>query len=179
MAKVFISFSTQNDTLCRDIRVLFEASGVSTWNHTTLVAGYPLANQLRKAIDESEVCVFLATKEAMASGWCLAEVGAFWGAGKPVIVFTEDADFDEMALPPQFRGDLRAMNRDKLKEAIQHHLPPLLPQPERPAAVLLNLSVERIDRAKRQAICATFPKLGTAEEPICVVNDDWDALTRD
>jgi TIR domain len=179
MLDVFISYSTQNENLCKQIRGAFEESGISAWIHTTMIAGDPLSNQLREAINSCRVCVFLATKEAIASGWCLAEIGAFWGAGKEVVVFNEDANFDETSLPPQFRGDLRASSRKKLIDDVQKHLPPKLPRPGRGPAVLVSLSSHARDAEKCEAIRSTLPKDGTTNGPHCQEITDWRGLTSD
>src|ERR1044072_1324124 len=121
MPDVLISYRTQNEDLSVQIRAAFETSGISASNETTMIAGDLLADQLRKAISNCRVCVFLATKEGIASGWCLSETGAFWGAGKTVVVFNEDTDFDETSLPPQFRGDFRAPSRGKLIDDGRKH----------------------------------------------------------
>jgi hypothetical protein len=144
-----------------------------------MTAGDLLADQLRKAIRNCRVCVFLATKEAIASGWCLAETGAFWGAGKPVVIFNEDADFDERSLPPQFRGDLRASSRVKLINDVRKHLPPKLPSPRRKPAVLVVLNSDLRDAEKCEAIRSSFPKNATANEPFCNEITDWETLIGD
>jgi hypothetical protein len=177
MTDIFISHSTQNENLCKQIRGAFEEPGISVWDHKTMTPGLRLADQLREAINGCRVCVFLATKEAIASGWCLAETGAFWGAGKPVVVFNEDVNFDETSLPPQFRGDLRASSRKKLIDDVKKHLPPELPPPECHPAVLVSLSGDRQDTEKCQAIRSTLPKGGTTNGPFCKEIMDWKALT--
>src|SRR5262249_14747818 len=69
-------------------------------------AGASLAEQLRVAIVESKVCVFVATRDSVASNWCGAELGAFWGAGKPVVIWVAEASIPEAELPRQFQGQL-------------------------------------------------------------------------
>jgi hypothetical protein len=58
-----------------------------------------LRDQLRQAVDESSVCVFVATQPSLKSSWCGAELGAFWGAGKPVIVYLAEASPSGRRLP--------------------------------------------------------------------------------
>jgi len=79
----------------------------------------PLAEGLRVAIEECHVCIFLATARSLESRWCLAELGAFWGAGKKVIIYLADPEVDESELPPQFRGNLWTANAMQLVEAVK------------------------------------------------------------
>ena len=83
-----------------------------------MALGESIADRLRRAIDACEVCVFIATRRSVESPWCLAELGAFWGAGKRVLLFMADPDLNETSLPPQFNGILRADSGLALIEAI-------------------------------------------------------------
>ncbi len=82
-------------------------------------AGQKLARQLREAIDQCDVCIFLATPRSIRSGWCLAELGAFWGAGKKVVIYVADPTVEETDLPPQFNGDLWTNNANKVIAAVE------------------------------------------------------------
>lgn len=68
--------------------------------------GLSLRDQLRKAINLCDVCIFLATPRSIESDWCAAEIGAFWGGGKRVIMFKADPAVDANMIPPQFKDDL-------------------------------------------------------------------------
>ena len=118
----FISYSQKDEavysTLCR----AFDAAGVHRWDSATMAAGVSLADQLKSAINSCEVCVFVATRRSIESTWCLAELGAFWGAGKRVIMFVTDPDLTDAALPPQFKGNLRVSNADRLIGAVKDTL---------------------------------------------------------
>jgi hypothetical protein len=81
--------------------------------------GESLADQLRDAIRKCEVCVFIATRRSIESAWCLAELGAFWGAGKRVLVFMGEPDLSDSILPPQFKGDLKVNTAQELIDAIK------------------------------------------------------------
>jgi hypothetical protein len=82
--------------------------------------GGSLSEQLRQAISDCGQCVFIATRRSIESQWCLAELGAFWGAGKTVILFLADPDLEEGALPPQFRGNLMANDAHRLIKELQN-----------------------------------------------------------
>lgn len=58
---------------------------------------------MRRHVNACDACIFLCTASSLSSQWCQAELGAFWGAGKPVVVCLVDRSVDESLLPPQFR----------------------------------------------------------------------------
>jgi hypothetical protein len=89
------------------------------WDQKSMSPGDSLADQLREAIRICEVCVFIATRRSIESQWCLAEVGAFWGAGKKVLLFLADPDLEDSMLPPQFKGNLRVNTAQDLITAIK------------------------------------------------------------
>ena len=116
---IFISYSKKDEAIYSTITLALDGAGVQRWDVESLKAGDSLAEQLRSAIEKCEVCVFLATKSSIKSQWCLAEIGAFWGAGKKVIVYMADSGLNESHLPPQFQGNLRARNGQELLKAIR------------------------------------------------------------
>ncbi|HJU53893.1 MAG TPA: toll/interleukin-1 receptor domain-containing protein [Pyrinomonadaceae bacterium] len=102
----FISHSMRDGGIFSALRAGLMGQNIPTWDPASMASGVSLAAQLREAINGCEVCVFLATKNSIESNWCMAEVGAFWGAGKRVIVFVADPEVDETKFPPQLKGDL-------------------------------------------------------------------------
>lgn len=103
----FISHSKKTDgAMFKALRAGLTGQGIKVWDPDSMGAGASLSDQLRDAIDSSDVCIFLATKNSIQSDWCMAEVGAFWGAGKAVIVYKADPDVDEALFPPQLQGDI-------------------------------------------------------------------------
>src|SRR5262245_20309869 len=103
---VFISHSFENKAEFDNIADALEAEGIQYWKPESLKAGASLSEQLRTAIMESEVCIFVATRHSVESNWCGAEIGAFWGAGKPVVVWVAEASLQENQMPKQFQGQL-------------------------------------------------------------------------
>ncbi len=97
-----------------------EANGCFCFDVKSMTAGGGLASQLNDAIAQCEICVFLATKSAVESKWCLAELGAFWGTGKPVVIFVIDPDLTDESLPPQFKGNLTAWTLEALFNSIEN-----------------------------------------------------------
>ena len=64
-----------------------------------------MRDELRDAILRCSSCIFIATSDSLESGWCQAEIGAFWGVARPVIVYLTDDGLTEDKLPKQFKGD--------------------------------------------------------------------------
>jgi hypothetical protein len=113
----FITYSFKDEAIYSAICLALDGARIDHWDSSTMSPGEPLADQLRNAILTCEVCIFLATRSSIESPWCLAEVGAFWGSRKKVIVFLADPDLTDSSLPPQFKGNLMARNAQKLIEA--------------------------------------------------------------
>lgn len=103
---VFISHSFENKPEFDNIADALALAGVPYWNPNEVKPGSSLRDQLRQAVDQCSVCVFVATHQALESSWCGAELGAFWGAGKPVIVYLSDTSLQEDDLPPIVQGDV-------------------------------------------------------------------------
>lgn len=103
---VFISHSFENKPEFDNIADALVQAGIPYWNPNEVKPGSSLREQLRQAVDESNVCVFIATHRALDSSWCGAELGAFWGAGKPVIVYLAESSLQEDSLPPIVQGDV-------------------------------------------------------------------------
>src|SRR5262245_44323368 len=129
---VFISHSFENKPEFDNIADALEQHGITCWKPESLKAGASLAEQLRVAIVESEVCVFVATRDSVASNWCGAELGAFWGAGKPVVIWVAEASIPEAELPRQFQGQLFDSARRR-KSRGDHAAPRSLPRVDCPA----------------------------------------------
>jgi TIR domain-containing protein/antiphage defense system Thoeris ThsA-like protein len=117
--QVFVSYDLEDQALYTSLALALDGSSVSRWERSKLSPGNPLADELRAAIEECELCIFLATTRSIKSSWCLAELGAFWGAGKRVIVYMADPEIEESDLPPQFRGDLWTANAVDLVKGIK------------------------------------------------------------
>jgi hypothetical protein len=115
---VFISHSFENKPEFDNIADAFEQKGIEYWKPGSLTAGSSLADQLRQSIVEADLCVFVATRHSIASAWCGAELGAFWGAGKPVIIYVAEASLSEDEMPKQFRGHLVERRISRVVEAV-------------------------------------------------------------
>ncbi|NRF71224.1 TIR domain-containing protein [Aquincola sp. S2] len=114
----FISHSFQDAAIYSTLCLALDAAGIDRWDPETMAGGESLAEQLRTAINSCEVCVSIATRRSIESPWCLAELGAFWGAGKRVLLFIVDPDLSDAVLPPQFKGNLRSHTAQELIASI-------------------------------------------------------------
>jgi CheY-like chemotaxis protein len=103
---VFISHSFNDQSEFENVTDWLDRFDVPYWKPTEIKAGASLRGQLRQAIGSCSVCVFVATHNSVASSWCGAEIGAFWGADIPVIVYLADSSLSEEALPPILQGDV-------------------------------------------------------------------------
>jgi hypothetical protein len=103
---VFLSHSFENKPEFDNIVDALVQAGVPYWNPAEVKAGSSLRDQLRQAVQRCSVCIFIATHRSLQSSWCGAELGAFWGAGKPVIVYLADSSLSDEELPPIVQGDV-------------------------------------------------------------------------
>ena len=143
---IFISHSKNDEAAYTNFCLALDGSNVKRWDQETMTAGQSLADQLREAIRISDACVFLATKRSLQSEWCMAELGAFWGAGKHVIVFLADPEITEAKLPAQFQGNLWTRDARKVLETIKALSGTVADQTLTPDLVLLLRYLERDDR---------------------------------
>lgn len=103
---VFISHSFENKPEFENITDALAQKEVEYWNPGDVKPGSSLRDQLRRAVEDCSVCIFIATRRALESSWCGAELGAFWGAGKPIIVYLAESSLTENDLPPIVQGDV-------------------------------------------------------------------------
>lgn len=155
-ARIFISYSQEDKAAYSSLCLAIENSGVSRWDVSELSIGRPLADGLRAAIAECDLCVFLATARSLKSQWCLAELGAFWGAGKKVLVFQADPNIRESDHPPQFQGNLWTSDARQLLRAIKEvERGPILPLEDGYGVVLgsskFNVRFGRIEKIDHSA----------------------------
>jgi TIR domain len=143
---IFVSHSQQDEAAYSNFCVGLDGSGVKRWDPETMAIGQSLADQLREAIRICDACVFIATKRSVDSKWCMAELGAFWGAGKQVIVFLTDPEISEDHLPIQFRGNIWTRDARRVIEQIRSLSLTLPDDVLTPDLVLLLRYLERDDR---------------------------------
>jgi TIR domain len=104
---VFISYSEKDTAPYTSLCFALESEKVDYWNPKGMKAGISLKDQLKDAINKCDVCIFIVTRSSIDSKWCLAETGAFWGAGKRIILYVANPDIGQQKIPPLFQGDLQ------------------------------------------------------------------------
>ena len=116
---VFISHSHDDEAAYSSLCLALDGQNIPRRDVSKMSPGLPLSEQLRNAIDECEACIFIATKRSLDSRWCLAELGAFWGAGKLVVLYVADPEVTEIDHPPQFQGNLWTTDARRVIETIR------------------------------------------------------------
>jgi len=152
---VFISHSFENKPEFDNIADALEQKHIDYWKPGSLKAGASLSDQLRQSIVECELCVFVATRHSVQSSWCGAELGAFWGAGKPVVIYVAEASLSEDEMPKQFKGHLVERRIARVVDAVQDYLakPPetSAEKSDRPPSVG-SMSVEELRSLVTEAV---------------------------
>lgn len=103
---VFISHSFENKPEFDNVTDALALRGVAFWNPTEIRSGASLRDQLRRAVEQCEACIFIATRTSVNSSWCGAELGAFWGASKPIVVYLAEPSIPDADLPEIVKGDV-------------------------------------------------------------------------
>lgn len=119
---LFISHDQEDQAPLSQLRLIAKLAGVECWSPAQMKAGILLREQLRTAIRECDVCLFLATRRSIGSSWCRAELGAFWGAGKRVVSLVQDPELTDLDLPPQLQGDLWTRNAEAALDAVREEV---------------------------------------------------------
>lgn len=133
---IFISYSLKDEAPFTSLCLALESTGLPYWDGR-LKSGASLKEQLGDAISKCEVCIFIATKNSIVSPWCLNEIGAFWGAGKRIILYSADHDVE---LPPLFKGDYKISNAREVIRQVREEFEELAGEgtPKREAGVLID-----------------------------------------
>jgi CheY-like chemotaxis protein len=114
---VFISHSFDNQPEFENVADSLTRVGISFWEPKEVQSGgETLRDQLRIAVNKCMVCIFVATHRSVASSWCGAELGAFWGAGRPIIVYLADSSLMKDELPPIVEGDVWERNLSRIAD---------------------------------------------------------------
>jgi CheY-like chemotaxis protein len=102
----FISHSFENKPEFENVTDALDARSIAYWNPAEIRPGGSLREQLHAAVERCDLCIFIATRKSVESSWCGAELGAFWGAGKPIIVYLAEASLKDDELPQIVQGDV-------------------------------------------------------------------------
>ena len=103
--QVFISYSSTSKNYAGLLKTWLESSGItSIWHdEDKLLAGVNLREHVMRGVRESACCIFLLDEQSSNSGWCMAEIGGFFGADKPVIIHPVK-EKDSCEIPPLLAG---------------------------------------------------------------------------
>jgi CheY-like chemotaxis protein len=113
---VFISHSFENLPEFENMTDALVLRSVPFWNPAEIRPGGSLREQLRAAVEKCGLCIFIATRKSIGSSWCGAELGAFWGTGKPIIVYLAEASLTDDELPQIVQGDVWERRISKIAE---------------------------------------------------------------
>lgn len=164
----FISHSFENEPEFENVTDALELRGVEFWNPAEILLGASLREQLRSAVDRCKLCIFIATRQSVNSSWCGAELGAFWGTGKPIIVYLAEASLRDDELPQIVQGDVweRRISRiaDRAKEIATHPATAGGTGQPRSDSSISQLTVEQFEKMVIGAVtlAAASDKDGTA-----------------
>lgn len=172
----FISHSFENKPEFENITDALDLRAVPYWNPAEIRPGSSLREQLRAAVERCELCIFIATRKSIESSWCGAELGAFWGTGKPIVVYVAEPSLADHELPQIVQGDVWerriAKVADRAREIIAQTAPGA-PAP-RPDGSVAQLTVEQLEKmiqgavalaaaaTKDQAAPTGFQEMGSA-----------------
>ena len=102
--KVFISYAHSDEALVRKIVAILKRAGLEVWDDSEILPGDNWAEQVAKALKESEAMVVLLTPEATRSRWVRREIEYALGEKRyskrliPVLV-GDPADFSQEDIP--------------------------------------------------------------------------------
>jgi CheY-like chemotaxis protein len=147
---VFVSHSFDNLPEFENVTDALELRGIPYWKPSEVKSGDSLRDQLRSAVSMCTVCVFVATQLSVRSSWCGAELGAFWGAGIPIIVYLAEASLKEDALPPIVQGDVWERNLSRMasraKELVENSSTGAFGESLPPATRISTITVEQLEK---------------------------------
>lgn len=99
--KVFVSYPSESLKDVQEIVGQLKERGIDVWfaqDKRSLAPNLP--NFIREGIQESFCCLFILNKHSAQSKWCHAEVGAFWGTDRPIVVLMIPPEADPRDMPP-------------------------------------------------------------------------------
>ncbi|NKE55602.1 TIR domain-containing protein [Lentzea sp. PSKA42] len=156
---VFISHSFDNQPEFENVTDWLDRLDVQYWRPSEIKTGESLREQLRTAVQTCSVCIFVATQKSVTSSWCGAELGAFWGAGIPIIVYLAEASLPDEALPPILQGDVWERNLRRVAaraEELVDHRDAAAPSPN---AKVSSITVEQLETLVGGAVALVAAKV--------------------
>jgi hypothetical protein len=125
--KVFISYSSKDESLAKEVATTLEKAGLSAWYDSEIMPGQNWAEEIAKRLNESDAMVVLLTPHALESNWMRRDIDyalsrkAFNNRLIPVIV----GDFPQYEVPWIFnhlktiRLSEHGRNEEQLKQIAQ------------------------------------------------------------
>lgn len=178
---VFVSHSFENKPEFENVTDALDVRGVPFWNPAEIRPGASLREQLRAAVEQCILCIFIATRKSISSSWCGAELGAFWGAGKPIIVYLAEALNDD-ELPQIVQGDVWERRLAKIAEQAKEIMAQSTSEggarPVKRDSSVAQLTVEQFEKmlagavslaaasAKDKAAPSSFNEVGSAVQNV-------------
>jgi CheY-like chemotaxis protein len=172
----FISHSFENKPEFENVTDALDLKGVAYWNPAEIRSGASLREQLRSAVEKCSLCIFIASRKSIDSSWCGAELGAFWGARKPIVVYLAEASLTDDELPQIVQGDVWERRISKIADRAKEieGLPPIADGSMKRDVSVAQLTVEQLEKmivgaislaaatAKEKATSANFDEVGVA-----------------
>lgn len=174
----FISHSFENKPEFENVADALDIRSVPYWNPAEIRPGASLREQLRAAVEHCELCIFIATRKSITSSWCGAELGSFWGTGKPIVVYVAEPSLADDELPQIVQGDVWerriAKIADRAKELIAQGSAALEPTAGNKKSSVAQLTVEQLEKmilgavslaaatSKDKAAPSNFEEVGSA-----------------
>jgi hypothetical protein len=94
---VFLSYSSDDSGLAVEIKEGMIGVGLECFMAEQDIGLSTLwSDEIKAAIHESKIAVLLLTPSSINSRWVLAEAGAFWVLGKPMLPATNHANTDKI-----------------------------------------------------------------------------------
>jgi hypothetical protein len=85
---VFLSYCGEDEGAARNLITFMRTLHINLkFDEEILLPSNQISDRLREEIERSQICVWLLTENSIRSRWCLPELGAFWVARKPVIIY--------------------------------------------------------------------------------------------
>lgn len=90
-SEVFISYSSKDEKVAKDVCELLEESGLSCWiAYRSIKTGDYFAKEITDAINDCKLFVLISSKNSLTSNYVLKEVEAAYAEGKAIISFNID-----------------------------------------------------------------------------------------
>lgn len=115
---VFISHSTKDRWIARQIAKLLEAAGdIKTFlDERDIKVGDSIPESIRTNIQECNEFLVLLTRNSINRPWVLIEISAAWGQGKRIIAIVDKVPPEEM---PEIMLPYKAVDLNDLEEYIR------------------------------------------------------------